>query len=263
MLGLVRGPVRLLAVAVMVAAATLAATVPGADPAGAVAHGEVVPEGRYRFAVRLTMTGVPALGGLGTWCSGALVARSWIITAGHCFVDPQGRPVSGPVPYPTTATIGTNQVTAASGHRAIVAVTEVQQAPGTDIALGRLARPVGGIDPIALATTAPEPGALVRLVGWGATDSLIPFPSRRLRTGVVEITSVSATTVGVRGHSPAPDTSACLYDSGAPYFTEHAGGALLVAVESDGPPCPHDQEETTARVDTVAGWIRKVIRRER
>jgi hypothetical protein len=79
-----------------------------------------------------------------------------------------------------------------------------------------------------------------------------------LSWGQVEVTAVGSTTVSVEGRWPAPDTSACAYDSGAPYTT---GGAspVLVAVESGGPVCPHRSQETTARVDVVAGWVDGVV----
>ncbi len=61
------------------------------------------------------------------------------------------------------------------------------------------------------------------------------------------------------GLAPAPDTSACPYDSGAPYFTEKKGSPRLVSVVSVGPRCPHSAEETTARVDNIAPWIKNII----
>ncbi|MCI0689566.1 MAG: hypothetical protein L0Y54_20385, partial [Sporichthyaceae bacterium] len=64
----------------------------------------------------------------------------------------------------------------------------------------------------------------------------------------------------VVGYAPAADTSACLYDSGAPYFIENSDGSLaLVSVEVDGPPCPHSEAETTARVDRIVDWIQLII----
>jgi hypothetical protein len=70
---------------------------------------------------------------------------------------------------------------------------------------------------------------------------------------------VAATTVGVTGYALQRDTSACTYDSGAPYLVERHGRATLVSVESGGPDCPHALEETTARADAVATWIRSVL----
>jgi hypothetical protein len=46
-----------------------------------------------------------------------------------------------------------------------------------------------------------------------------------------------------------------------PYFVERRAAApLLVSVEDDGPACPRPLEETTARVDTLAVWIRQTTR---
>jgi secreted trypsin-like serine protease len=218
----------------------------------------------YRFATKLTMT-VPLPRGvrLDFYCSGALIAPSWIITAGHCFVDAAGRPVSGPVPYRTIATVGRTDLADRDERGHEIAVTEVRQAPGTDIALGRLARPVTDVTPLRLSTTAPAVGQTLRITGWGATNALGLAPATHLQTGLVTITTVTATVVGVKGLAPSPDTSACNYDSGAPYFAERPDGPQLVSVESDGPPCPHALEETTSRVDTVAPWIVSTIQPRR
>jgi secreted trypsin-like serine protease len=75
-------------------------------------------------------------------------------------------------------------------------------------------------------------------------------------TGQVKVQRVTGSAVLVVGFAPAPDTSACVWDSGAPYFSESANGNVaLVSIESDGPPCPHSQQETTSRVDRIADWI--------
>jgi secreted trypsin-like serine protease len=233
-----------------------------ASPAYAVANGTPVPEGRYRFATKLTMTHIPRPDGTfyDSACSAALVAPSWIITAGHCFHDVDRNPVSGPVPYATTATLGRADLSTPTGH--VVNVVSVVQAPGgRDVALAKLATPVRDILPLAVATSAPTVDEVLRITGWGATDSVDPVPGTHLQTGQVKVTSVTKTIVGVVGYAPAPDTSACLYDSGAPYFVERVGSApRLVSVESDGPDCPHALEETTIRVDPIASWIRRVTR---
>lgn len=246
--------------AAFVAAVTSAAIVGSTGTANAIANGTPVPDGQYSFSAKLTMTGIPNPDGTkrDSACSGALIAPQWIVTAGHCFHDVNGNRVSGPTPYATTATVGRTDLSSASGH--VVDVVEVRQAPVGDVALGRLAGPVTDVTPLPLAAAAPKAGAILRMTGWGATSSVNPVPVTHLMTGQVKVKRVNGTSVLVVGYAPAPDTSACLWDSGAPYFSESSGGtAALVSVESDGPACPHSQEETTTRIDRNAEWIRQTI----
>jgi Trypsin len=261
---------------VSVAIAVVFAIVLGATPAAAVADGTPVSPGQYPFAVRLTMTHIPRPDGTfyNSACSAALISPTWIITAGHCFHDINRVPVSGPVRYATTATLNTvaadqrgrpdhwfdlvDLLSPAPGENRDV--TDVQQAGTTDIALARLSAPVTNVTPLALSDTAPTAGDLLTIAGWGATSSIIPTPSTRLSIGQVKIQTVNATTISVVGSYPAADTSACLYDSGAPYFTTPVGAApQLVSTESTGPDCPHTSAETTARVDTITTWIKTIV----
>jgi secreted trypsin-like serine protease len=239
-------------------AALLLPLVLGAGPAAAIANGVAATPGQYPFAVRLIMPSIPSPGG-GTYssaCSGALVAPSWIITAGHCFHDVNRNRVSGPVPYATTATLNTVNVNQYRGET--LSVLSVQQSPSNDIALARLSAPVTDVVPLALRTTRPAAGQLVGVAGWGATSSVNPAPSPQLYYGVTRIGGATTTTVLVTGYSPSRTTSACLYDSGAPYFTT-GSPPLLTSVENTGPDCPHSSWETTARVDVVGTWIRSVV----
>jgi secreted trypsin-like serine protease len=224
----------------------------------AIANGTPVPDGQYAFATKLTMTNIPRADGsrYDSACSAALVARQWIVTAGHCFHDPSGNRVSGAVPYPTTATVGRTDLAGTTGH--VVEVVEVRQASRGDVALARLATTITDIALLPVSTATPRTGTILRMTGWGATGSVDPAPATHLQTGQFKIKRVTGSSVLVVGYAPAPDTSACVYDSGAPYFIENPDGSqALVSVESDGPACPHSLAETTSRVDRLATWIRQ------
>jgi secreted trypsin-like serine protease len=206
------------------------------------------------------MTDIPRPDGshYNSGCSAALIAPQWIITAGHCFHDVNRNPVSGPVPYSTTATIGRTDDADTNGY--VISVVEDYQSPTNDIAVAKLASPVHGIRPLRLATGAPKAGEILRITGWGSLSDVNPTPATHLQTGQVKVTSITDTVVGVVGYAPEPTTSACVYDSGAPYFFEPKHGApRLVSVESSGPDCPHDLVETTSRVDNLVHWILSTI----
>jgi secreted trypsin-like serine protease len=234
--------------------------------ANAIANGEPVREGQYRFSVKLTMTGIPTADGgrRNSACSGALITPIWIITAGHCFRDANGVRVERPVADLTTATIGRANLSTTTGpYRGVVrTVVAVRQSPTNDVAVAKLNAPVLTIRPLALPTAPAAAGDVLRLTGYGATSSVNPQPSGILMTGQVTVVGMDETRIGVVGRAPAPDTSACPFDSGAPYFSEAGTRPVLVSVENTGPDCPHAQVEVTARIDTIVPWIEEAVGHE-
>lgn len=253
-------PVAVLAAVLAVVLAVVLGTVGAAPPAGAVAHGDRVPEGRFGFAVRLTMPDIRRPDGThyrGA-CSAALVAPTWIVSAGHCFHDGAHVRISGTPRYRVVATLGTTDV--GSGRGVDVDVVSVRQAPaGHDLALARLRHPVPGVTVLALPSRPPRVGDVLYLAGWGWTGAGHPGPSRTLQAGTVTVRAVGARVVQVAGRAPRPDTSACVDDSGAPYFSLGGRTATLVSVESTGPACPHRSAETTTRVDVLRAWMTRLI----
>jgi hypothetical protein len=162
------------------------------------------------------------------------------------------------VPYPTTATLDTTDLSVSPGESR--SVVSVQQSSATDVALAKLSAPVTDVTPLAIGHARPSLGSVVTLAGWGATSDVNPVPSTTLNIGRMKIKTVKTSYVYVVGYSPSTNTSACLYDSDAPYFTTPAFSApLLVSVESNGPNCPHTSPETTARTDNIAYWISIVV----
>jgi secreted trypsin-like serine protease len=239
--------------AVLFAAAVALVSTGTAD---AVANGQAATPGMYPFAVKLTMTNIPKPDGTtyNSGCSGALIAPEWIITAGHCFHDVNKVPVSGPPQYQTTAALGTVNVTDDPGE--VRTIVDVAQSPVNDVALAKLSAPVDDITPLAVDPATPTTGENLELAGWGATSDVNAAPSNQLYLGGFAVSSVATNTIAVTGVTPSPDTSACLYDSGAPYFipADNTTGQL-VSVENNGPDCPHSTPETTARVDVLVSWI--------
>ena len=240
--------------------AALGAGIVYATSANAIANGEVVPEGKYRFSVKLTMTGIPTADGgrRNSACSGALIAPQWVVTAGHCFRDFNGVRQERPVADLTTATVGRADLSGTNGQ--VATVIAVRQSPTNDLSIAKLDRPIRGIKPIQLSRSAPDAGDVLRLTGYGSTTSTNPTPSPLLRTGQFTVASVTDSTILVTGFAPQPDTTPCPYDSGAPYFVESRfSPPKLVSVESNGPSCPHTQQETTSRVDNIRGWIYRAM----
>ncbi|QWF78578.1 S1 family peptidase [Amycolatopsis sp. CA-230715] len=226
-----------------------------ASPAFAVADGSDVAPGQFGFTAKVAMTGIPRPGGntYASFCSGSLVAPQWIITTGHCFHDANRDRVSGPVPYPTTVTLGLVDETKEKGVTR--KVTQVLQAQPNDVALARLDSPVTEVTPLTVHELVPGVGQRLTLAGWGGHTAKDQAPSKKLQQGTVQISSVGTATATVHGVAPAATTSACAYDSGAPYFVPSGSGGQLVSVETNGPDCPHTGAETTSRVDVLAGWI--------
>jgi secreted trypsin-like serine protease len=239
----------------------IGAVVFGNPPAAnAIANGEVVSDGRYPFAVKLIATGIPTAAGgrRNSSCSGGLISPHWVLTAGHCFRNAQNVRVSRTVARKNTAVIGRADLTGDAGQQANVVA--VKQSGSTDVALARLDRAITGITPLRVSRSVPHVGDKVRLTGFGLLDNDATKEPSKLHTGRFTVASVSKSVLGLSGSVPRSNTSPCPHDSGGAYFTEKQGGtAVVVAVVSHGPDCPHTGPDVGSRIDTVASWITSII----
>ncbi|MFF1909636.1 trypsin-like serine protease [Kitasatospora sp. NPDC058218] len=224
-----------------------------AAPANAVV-GDQAADGAYAYTAKLT------IGDNVRACTGALVDRNWIITAASCFADDPAQPqnlTAGAPKWRTTATIGRTDLTTGAGQQADV--VELVPRQDRDLVMARLATPVDGIAPLALAATAPTTGESLRVPGYGRTKTeWVPLA---LHTGSFTVDAVTASAVSTTGTAGA---SICKGDTGAPTIREVNGKAELVAVASRSwqGGCFGSTETRTGasstRTDDLTAWVKGV-----
>ncbi|MCC6619893.1 MAG: S1 family peptidase [Deltaproteobacteria bacterium] len=236
-------------------------------------------------------TGWPAVGALtiksggryyGSFCSGTLVAPSWVITAGHC-VAGDDLAQQGITPATTFFYIGDDARPRQSG--ALPAGRFVQadafvphpeydaRRNDHDLGLVHLAEPVTDVEPLAINSQDlaawfaawDGPGAPpVFTVGFGAIEGVQSSGSGVKRSTTVNLDEVYADVY----LSEFVDTGTCFGDSGGPSFLDLTPDATrIIGITSAGGPCPPSDPDcdpcTTetyyTRVDAYAAWITPII----
>ncbi|GHC64318.1 FG-GAP-like repeat-containing protein [Streptomyces cinnamoneus] len=231
-----------------------------ASPANAIV-GETAAKDSYAFTAKLDIGGKRS-------CSAALVERQWLITSASCFAEPAARDAkiaAGAPALRTTATIGRTDLSQGTGS--VVDVVELVPREDRDLVMAKLARPVTGVTPVALATTAPAPGEELRKTGYGRTkDEWVP---NTLHTAAFTVGTVNATSLGLAGKSAG--AAVCQGDGGGPAFREAGGRIELVGVNSRawrGGCLGTDAKETRTgavdtRTDDLADWARQTVESRR
>ncbi|MGW7449573.1 trypsin-like serine protease [Kitasatospora sp. NPDC054795] len=239
---------------VLVAAAA-AGTLSTFTPAVAVV-GDPAADGTYAYTARLV------IGDNVRACTGVLVDRYWVATAASCFSDDPAQPqalAAGAPKWKTTATIGRTDLTTGAGT--VTEVVELAPRQDRDLVLARLAAPVNGVAPLAIATTAPSAGETLRVPGYGRTKD--EWITNKLHSGAFSLDTVSPTGIGTTGTGGA---AVCKGDTGAPAIRQVNGRAELVAVASRswqggclGVPATETRTGAySSRVDDLGGWIDQV-----
>lgn len=226
---------------------------------------EAAPDA-YPWAVALVYRGNHSY--WGQFCSGTLVAPTWVVTAGHC--------AEGLTAGDIDAVIGRHDLTTATGERIGVnlVVSNPSYDPATldsDIALLRLSfssyhAPIDGLiqpwDPDQLA----RPFTLATVVGWGDTvgngtypkslqEVVVPIlPPRIGRTAYGFGFTINMLAAGYRQGGK----DACYGDSGGPLVVPGIGGNgwHLAGVVSWGEGCANPRRPGVySRIERLSPWI--------
>src|SRR5689334_16292417 len=243
--------------------ACLAAIAAFASPAHAVMLGTVArdPNGTRSSVVRIESS-------MGELCSGALIAPDLVLTAAHCLTD-----------LATYRVVGVDRAFRPRNVRAIAAAVHPEFMPGTtprtqpgvDLAILKLARPLGPdfapLDP--RDSDRVGTGDTVRLAGFGIVAEGQKRTARVLReTSLVSLGPLQVmnrVVVVADRHRLAETTGAgaCRGDSGGPILAETRSGYQLLGIVSWSSGAAHSRELTACggltAVTPVADNLRWIV----
>ncbi|MEV6229974.1 serine protease [Saccharopolyspora shandongensis] len=179
-------------------------------------------------------------------CGASLIDKQWLVTAAHC--------VDGKKPEDIQYRIGTTDRTSGGDvvkpDKFVVHPKSKQKQAGSDVSTGydlalvHLSRPVQE-QPIKIASSSPEDGAALQLLGWGQTCGTPkcgepPVKLKELDTKTLASSSCSSSENGFDSarelciDNQAGKVNACYGDSGGPAVVKDGDDLALVGATSRG-----------------------------
>ena len=238
----------------------------GAVPTASIAEGSPL----------LGMSGVVAVGAhlearLVIFCSGAVIAEGWVLTAAHCLQAAEDYAAEGwsPAVFAGDDLLHDDTSTHAAWQEAIQHPAYVQPGDPADLALLRLSRSLGEPIPLLAPSAAPEGAAPdwtkqpLIFVGFGATevDRDDAGVKRLARIPVVEVLPHAL-------QARAAEAGLCPADLGGAALIEDKDGAIRLAgvpvalladsTEQAGGRCA-GSGSLSLRLDAYADWIETVV----
>lgn len=210
------------------------------------------------------------------WCGGTIINSEWVLSAAHCYKNPDGTNVTGNWMIHAGAT---DQTQNNIGQR--ISVDQIILHPnfnniaaaGFDLALLHLSEPLcfnNDVQPIGLATTEIMPGTIGLVTGWGATITGGDMVNSLLQVSLPVISDSYANSIMNNETNACPQfyniggTAIALYqqglaagpgDSGGPMVVFINGTPVLAAITSWGG-CPRNNFPTVcADVYALSGFI--------